>query len=178
MHIQQGADGGGAECDEDFRLNEFNLRQQIWQAIRRFVGQRCAILWWTTFNHIGDVNIFTHIAHGRDDFGKQITRTPHERHSLQVFIMPRGLTDKHNLRVPTSPHRKRHYGGNVTTRRTSRTLSPAPQLRRVRPRDHRLWWLLSLSFSEPTQPACPIPQSSCSTLRHASRQCASCPPAP
>ena len=60
--IEQALRGNPSECQDEFGLDEFDLRQQIGSARGDFVGFGIAVARRARFQHIGDVDIVAALA--------------------------------------------------------------------------------------------------------------------
>ena len=92
----------GAEQDDGFRLDKFNLSFEIRQACGGFVRFRIAVAWWAAFDDVRDVAaVFSVLRraiqpHGVDHARQQLTCTADERDSLLIFFFSRTFADEHD----------------------------------------------------------------------------------
>ena len=92
--IQQALQGGSAQCDDHFGVEERDLRLEIRHTGLHLLEVWVAIPRWTAFYHIGDEDLFPHIAHALDHASEQLSRNAHEREALEVFVGTRAFADE------------------------------------------------------------------------------------
>ena len=97
--------GGGAQGDDDHRLNHFNLRQQIGQARLHFLGGRLAVARAlagcvrTAFEDVRDIDRVAPETHRLNDFRQELPGSADKRFALLIFVGARRLAHKHQRRI-------------------------------------------------------------------------------
>src|SRR3972149_5604720 len=69
----------------------------------RLVGLGLAIIGWTAFHHVRDVDLLPGEVDRLDDLREELSGGAHERNPLTVFLLARALSDEHQLRFGVPP---------------------------------------------------------------------------
>ena len=99
---QQIGGGGGAECDDHFRVHDVDLPPEKLHAGVGFYRLRRAVLRRTAFDDVRDVNLLALEAHGVDHVVEELAGAAHEGQPLRVFIGSRALAYEHEAGVGVS----------------------------------------------------------------------------
>src|SRR4029453_1877868 len=105
---EQTFDGYRANRDQNLRLNNIDLLQEIRPACLHFerrrgaVAKRASRRIGTAFQDIGNVNLLANEAHRLDNSRKQLTCAPDKWLALPVLIHAGRFTDEHQFRIRIS----------------------------------------------------------------------------
>ena len=81
-----------AECENDARVHQFELAQQVGLAGVDFCRHGIAISRRTMLEHVADVDLLALQLDRTKNFGQQLPRFPNERAPLLVFVCTRRFT--------------------------------------------------------------------------------------
>src|SRR5688572_9468184 len=88
-----------AQRDDHLRLDDVDLPEEERLALFHFVGFGVAIFRRAALNDVGDVDILPLESDCLDDLRQFLPGAADERDSLNIFVPPRRLADKHQIRI-------------------------------------------------------------------------------
>lgn len=99
LRLQQGLRREGPEGHKQPRLYQGDLTDEVGLTVGDLILFGVAVIGGTAFNDIGDVDVLALHANRLDNSRQQLTGPSNERLPLEIFIPPRRLADKHQLRM-------------------------------------------------------------------------------
>ncbi len=97
--LKQPLGGNPAEADDERRLDEVDLPEELWRTRFHLRRQRVPVVGRPAFQDIADVHFFALQPDGRKDFVEQLAGPADKRLSLRVLIGTGRFTDKHHPAV-------------------------------------------------------------------------------
>src|SRR5262245_12827949 len=94
--FQKGLGGNGADADDEFGAQDFELPLEEGAAVIDLGGERVAILGRAALEDVHDVNVGPLPATGFDDLGEKLPRSADERLTLAVFVGAGGFAKEHD----------------------------------------------------------------------------------
>src|SRR5215207_2171349 len=99
LRVQQRLRGEGAPADDDLRLDELELPDEVRAARRDLVGRRVAVAGRAVLEHVGDEHILAPQLDRRKDLRQQLAARADERASRLVLGGPGSLADTDEVGV-------------------------------------------------------------------------------
>ena len=94
--------GDGTEADDEFRINDSDLRIEEFAAVGSFLGKRSPVAGRSAAEDIADIELFATKLTGSDDFVQQLSGRADERFAGFIFFLAGCFTKKHNSRRDTA----------------------------------------------------------------------------
>ncbi len=95
--FENGLCGGASETDDYLWSDRVNLAEQKRGARSDFIFFGRTIFWWTAFDDIADVDVFSLQAHRFDHLRKKLSGTSDEGKALHVFIVSGTFADENEF---------------------------------------------------------------------------------
>src|SRR3989338_564442 len=100
LAFQKGLDRELTQSNNDLRLHQLDLLFQEWLTRLHLIGLRITVFRRTTFNDVGDIDIFSLKPHAfGNNIREELPRAPHKWLPLQILIPARPFTYEHKLRL-------------------------------------------------------------------------------
>jgi hypothetical protein len=95
-NTEQILSGDGAQADDEFGVDDFDLRVEEFAAVGCFLGERGAVARRTAAEDIADVEVFAAELTGGDDLIQQLSGGTDEWFACFVFFLTGGFANEHD----------------------------------------------------------------------------------